>query len=210
MRAFLPFIVATLISLPALAGSEFRLSAGIHEVKAEEMNEFFTDQDLKELKKIPGFKIDLTWGPASWIYLGLRLSQNRIHLGDETVQTGPDQNFSKLIYEYYAPILRLYLINARFFRFDIFGGAGGTRVIVQSKKDSLEQTQVIPDNDLRFMQFAGGSISMGAGRFMVVAEGGFEWTRVRSLTYSANANPRIGLVDLNGPYVGVGISTRLP
>ncbi len=208
MKHALFLILIALMSSPARAAFETRLLAAIHEVEAPELNTFYADQGLKELEKLPGFKIDVTYGLASRLFLGLRVAQYRAQLFEDGATPGPERDYSKLIFEYYAPFLRMYLINGENFRFDIFGGAGGARAMAISKKDDLEQRQGIRDDDLRFMQFAGGSFSFGLDRIMLTVEGGYEWARLNSLNYTGNSDPQLPRIDLNGSYIAVGINSR--
>jgi hypothetical protein len=208
MRIALLFFTLALSPL-AHAGMEFRVLGNVHEIKAAEINSFYANQQLKEIHRLPGLKLDVAFNPLSRVFFGLRFSNSRLHLGDGTGPITGDTNFSKLIFESYGIFTRIYLIESKILRFDIFGGAGGARAMVSSKKTLVEQSQGIRDNDLRFMQFAGGSLSLGYEKFMVLFEGGYEWARINGLSYySSNASPRLTMLDLNGPYVGLGVVFR--
>ncbi len=190
----------------AVFRADARLFAGITTAAPGNLNQEMKAQGLNDFKSIMKYGVEITYPVTSFLNGGLRYTKRYV----STSEISPaGANFYGLInQDSVSLIARAPLVNGDAFRFDIFGGVGGTNTSFTIKTATQAGNLDRRDSGDWFSTLtttAGASVGVGHKSFFVYVEGGYESNKVDSFKRSGNINGNIQTIDLSGPYVMLGL-----
>lgn len=176
-------------------------------VRPDEFNAGITSEGLKKLEKTTNFGVEITFPHFPIVEPGMRYTRRYFSL---------DENPSNSLTNYEAKghqdsvlfLARLPFIHTSFFRFDVFGGVGGSNTTVSLKtaqSDGELSRSAVGDWVATPYYAAGSSVGIGFKNVLLTIEGGYESNKVNNLKQSGTIHSKINSLNLSGSYFMIGL-----
>jgi hypothetical protein len=211
MKAYKPFLLLVIGSTGA-AWAEFpvqaRLLAQISKVNPEQVNTELSGQGLKEYKYYSALGVEMTYPVIRFFDFGLRYVHRQV-TNDEDPSTAATAYSATLTQDAILLIGRVPVLRSGLLKLDLFAGAGGTNTTFEESTAALsgKLTRKASSSDWLAAPYVayGASVGVGYKKFYLFAEGGFERNNISRLKSSGTMSGNISEINLNGPYVMVGL-----
>ncbi|MCM2279600.1 MAG: hypothetical protein NDJ89_16115 [Oligoflexia bacterium] len=205
------FTLFLAFSAPARADSKSfpaqgRLFIGNTMIHPDELNNEMTAQGLNTFNGLTGFGVEITYPALRFLDLGMRYTR---HLAMEYESAGNSTLYYGAIGQNAILLLaRVPFLRTSVFKFDVFGGVGGTNTSFELKTASVDGklTKTGPAEWFAAPIWSyGASAGVGYKQFCFFVEGGFERNVVRKLESFGTMTGNVGTLDLSGRYVMLGL-----
>ncbi|HVK60026.1 MAG TPA: hypothetical protein VM432_00690 [Bdellovibrionales bacterium] len=196
-------------SVTAAAAKEFpvqaRLFAGSASIDPSDLNTEMKAQDLKTFDTLFKLGVEITYPVWKFTDVGIRYSHNNAEKEDSDKATDYKASISQ---ETVVLLARFPIVKLSWFRFDVFGAAGGsnTTFTIKTASQNGELTKRESNDWWLSPVFAyGGSVAFGYKWIFLAIESGFESNKVDGFKRVGTINDNVQAIDLSGQYFLVSL-----
>lgn len=212
MRFIFPILLNLLVSTLSFQAHAVggRLLGINNYTEAKDMNGFLNSQGLTDVKRLPGYSIELNTGASGGVpaEFGIRFNSQRLHVG--VAGDLRESDFTRVSALSMPLIFRFYLLDRRHIRFDVFGGGGPSWASLSTRKNNVEAQYELAPGDFRLTTLAAGSLQFGFNFLYFALEAGYQWNRIDSITRVWQpAAGAMNNLDLSGPFISLGFVWRI-
>lgn len=197
----LVLFLQTPVALAAQDVGQGRLFLGSTSTEPQELKAELAAQNLKDMKAITQFGVEITFPTFKYLQLGLRYSRHLLSQ-DELVTDYNTDYKAEIVQDSMFGIARVPFFKTDLVILDVFVGAGASNTTFTEKVVGQEGELVKKYSPI---VAAGASAAIGYKKFYLFAEGGVESNKVTDFTRSGNLSNTMNTIDLSGPYFMIGV-----
>lgn len=184
-----------------------RVFLGGTSVNPQNFNSAIEADGLKKLDKVTNYGAEITFPTFRFLELGARYTRRQFTQEENPVNATTDYA-ARGTQNSYLLLARIPFAKSSMFRFDVFGGVGGSNTNIKIKTASYdgELSRSAGSNWYATPYVAtGASLGLGFKHILLYFEGGYESNKVKNFKTSGTVNPSINNLDLSGSYFLVGL-----
>ena len=184
-----------------------RAFVGGTEADLDDLNQEMTAQSLEEIETVAHMGVEATHSIYKFFEYGFRYTK-RFAKKEELINNIATDYYGELSQDSVMLLARVPVIKTNIFRFDLFGGVGGTNTTFKIKSASQDgeiSKKEAGDWFAEPITSFGGSFAVGYKKLYLVVEGGVESNKIDGFKRTGNINTNINEIDLSGAYFTVGL-----
>ncbi len=187
--------------------AQARLFFGTTKVNPTDANSLMSSQSLNSFDNLAQVGVEINYPVLRFLDVGMRFA-HKFNARYEQNGNMSVNNSGQITQEALLLLARIPLFRSSVFKFDLFGGVGGSNTNFAIKTTSLDgkYSKNFTDDFLASPYFAAGaSVGVGYKSFYLYVEGGYDRNRVIHLKPSGTVPSTDATLDLTGPYVMIGL-----
>lgn len=196
----------------AASGADFmmvqgRVFLGGTSVNPQNFNTALEAEGLKKLETVTNYGAEITFPTFRFLELGARYTRRQF-TQEENPANATTEYSAKGTQNSYLLLARIPFIRSSMFRFDVFGGAGGSNTDIKIKTASYDGELSKSAGSQWYATpyvATGASLGLGFRHVYVYFEGGYESNKVKDFKKTGTVNPAFSSLDLSGSYFLVGL-----
>ena len=181
-----------------------RLFLGSTQVSPSQLNTELAAQGLKKVDLNNQLGMEVTFPLNDTISYGLRY--NRRLISQDELNSDPTTDYKVQVdQDVMAGVLRINALKHDFVRLDAVLGIGGSNTEYKIKTATQDGSLTKKGTPAAALYTtAGVSLSLGAGKYFFVVEGGYEQNKVDGFDKSGTMNSNVDTLDFTGGYFSLG------